>query len=202
MDNQEKFDSITLLGKSGPVEGQYYCLPWPSWGQPEQNHPGSPLLYDISKSVAEGGLPFRARWGVEHEGENLLAENSYTKDSEIKDGYPEITFGMLDALGFADELTAREKLVILAIGADRYRHDMLSLSEGEAGAALDRLEARVVRGNEGSGDQENVKESWGGADGGSQTPSLEELGSRYPDYPDAALDAIEAYLSANPQDKG
>ena len=37
-------------------------------------HPGTPVLYDTSKSVAEGGLNFRARFGVEREGVNLLAE--------------------------------------------------------------------------------------------------------------------------------
>ena len=35
-------------------------------------HPGTPLLYDTSKPVAEGGLCFRARFGVEHDGKNLL----------------------------------------------------------------------------------------------------------------------------------
>jgi formate dehydrogenase major subunit len=40
-------------------------------------HPGTPNLYDTSKSVAEGGLTFRARFGVEHNGTNLLADDSY-----------------------------------------------------------------------------------------------------------------------------
>ena len=58
-------------------KGDTYGLPWPCWGTPELKHPGTHILYDTSKPVAEGGLPFRARWGVEHEGENLLAEDSY-----------------------------------------------------------------------------------------------------------------------------
>ncbi|MGX0879086.1 formate dehydrogenase major subunit [Roseovarius sp. MBR-154] len=202
MEHQDKFDSITLMGKSGPVEGEFYCLPWPSWGQPEQGHPGTPLLYDTSKPVAEGGLPFRARWGVEHDGENLLAEDSYTQGSEIQDGYPEVTLGMLDALGFADELTAREKLVIAAIGADRYRHDLLTLSEEEAGSALDALESdmrrRIAESND-SGDSEDIEESWGTANGASQGSSEEDISDRFPNYPEAALTAIEGYLAANPQ---
>jgi hypothetical protein len=48
-------------------------VPWPCWDSPELKHPGTPLLYDISKPVAEGGLPFRAGWGVEHDGIRLLA---------------------------------------------------------------------------------------------------------------------------------
>jgi formate dehydrogenase major subunit len=36
----------------------------------------------------EGGDTFRARFGVERNGENLLAEGLYSVGSEIKDGYP------------------------------------------------------------------------------------------------------------------
>ena len=42
-------------------------------------HPGTPILYDTSKPVAEGGLTFRARFGValqgrKHPGRRLLFE--------------------------------------------------------------------------------------------------------------------------------
>jgi hypothetical protein len=43
-------------------------------------HPGTPNLYDTSKPVAEGGLTFRARFGVkapDGDGGNMLAEGSY-----------------------------------------------------------------------------------------------------------------------------
>jgi hypothetical protein len=33
---------------------------------PGLKHPGTPLLYDQSNTIAEGGLPFRARWDVAH----------------------------------------------------------------------------------------------------------------------------------------
>src|SRR5690606_27516794 len=108
MEHQDKFDSVTLRGMSGPVEGDAYGLPWPCWGDAEMGHPGTHILYDTSKPVAEGGLPFRARWGVEREGENMLADRSYPAGSEIEDGYPEITLAMLDALGWAQELTPKE----------------------------------------------------------------------------------------------
>jgi len=72
-------------------------------------HPGTPVLYDTSKHVAEGGLNFRARFGVERNGVNLLAEDSYSKGAEIQDGYPEFTADMLKQLGWWDELTAEEK---------------------------------------------------------------------------------------------
>jgi formate dehydrogenase major subunit len=72
-------------------------------------HPGTPVLYDTSKSVAEGGLTFRARFGVEYEGVNLLAEGSYGKGSEIKDGYPEFSADLLKQLGWWNDLTADEQ---------------------------------------------------------------------------------------------
>ena len=62
-------------------------------------HPGTPNLYDTSKAVADGGLTFRARFGVERNGTNLLAEGSYSKDSEITDGYPEFSAAVLQKLG-------------------------------------------------------------------------------------------------------
>lgn len=108
-ENWGTFDFTSLKAEGGPADGDTYGLPWPSWGTPEMNHPGTPLLYDTSKSVAEGGLTFRARFGVERNGVNLLAEGSFSKDSEIKDGYPEFSDKMLKKLGWWDDLTAAEK---------------------------------------------------------------------------------------------
>jgi formate dehydrogenase major subunit len=59
--------------------------------------------------VAEGGLTFRARFGVERDGVNLLAEGSYGQGSEIKDGYPEFTADILKKLGWWNGLTDAEK---------------------------------------------------------------------------------------------
>ena len=119
MANQFLFDKTTLQAVGGELDGEYYGLPWPCWGTPEMGHPGTPLLYDTSKPVAEGGLCFRARFGVEHEGNNLLAEGSYPVGSEIKDGYPEFTMGMLKKLGWDGDLTADERLAIDAVAGDK-----------------------------------------------------------------------------------
>jgi formate dehydrogenase major subunit len=105
----ETFNYTTLKAEGGPCNGEYYGLPWPCWGTPEMKHPGTPILYDTSKTVAEGGLTFRARFGVERNGVSLLANGSYSKGSAIKDGYPEFTDKMLKKLGWWDELTAEEK---------------------------------------------------------------------------------------------
>ncbi len=119
MAHQDKFDSTSLRARGGPVDGEYYGLPWPAWGDPEMKHPGTPILYDTSKPVAEGGLCFRARWGVEHEGESLLADGSYTAGSGIRDGYPEFTMAMLKRLGWDGDLTADERSTIEGIAGDR-----------------------------------------------------------------------------------
>ncbi|MEM9796560.1 MAG: formate dehydrogenase subunit alpha [Pseudomonadota bacterium] len=115
MANQETFDRTTLQAIGGDADGDYYGMPWPCWGTPEMNHPGTPNLYDMSKSVADGGLTFRARFGVEHEGENLLAEGVYSVGSEIQDGYPEFTMQMLMDLGWDGDLTADERAAIDAV---------------------------------------------------------------------------------------
>ncbi len=108
--NKHTFDPTTLYADSGPCKGDYYGLPWPCWGTPELKHPGTPILYDVSKPVMEGGLPFRANWGVEHGGQELLAaDGSATRDSEIDTGYPEFDHEFLKKLGWWDELTPEEQ---------------------------------------------------------------------------------------------
>ena len=119
MKYQHTFDRTTLQATGGPVDGEFYGLPWPCWGTPAMKHPGTPLLYDTSRPVAEGGLTFRARYGVERNGVNLLAEGSYSVGSEIKDGYPEFTMAMLKKLGWDGDLTAAEKGVITKIAGDK-----------------------------------------------------------------------------------
>jgi formate dehydrogenase major subunit len=128
MANQHTFDKTTLKANGGPCDGEYYCLPWPCWGTPEMKHPGTPNLYDPSMPVAEGGLAFRARFGVEAPdkwgGGNLLAEgevegSSYPVGSEIHDGYPEFTMAMLKKLGWDKDLTNDERAVIEKIAGDK-----------------------------------------------------------------------------------
>ena len=112
MANQHTFDRTTLRAVGGPADGDFYGLPWPCWGTPEMKHPGSANLYDMSLAVKDGGLPFRARYGVERNGENLLAEGVFTPGSEIEDGYPEFTMQMLIDLGWDGDLTAEERASI------------------------------------------------------------------------------------------
>ncbi|MCA6108318.1 formate dehydrogenase subunit alpha [Bradyrhizobium cenepequi] len=135
MRNQAKFDLVTLRApKDDPeVGGDYYGLPWPCWGTPEFRHPGTPLLYNNNLSVKDGGGSFRARFGVERvvkrkvmengqevereEHDNLLAEGSYSVGSDIKDGYPEFTLGVLKKLGWDKELTPQEMEIIRRVNS-------------------------------------------------------------------------------------
>jgi formate dehydrogenase major subunit len=112
MANQHTFDKTTLRANGGPADGDTYGLPWPCWGTPEMKHPGTHVLYDMSKPVSEGGLTFRARFGVERDGDNLLAEGVYSVGSDIQDGYPEFTMQMLMDLGWDSELTDEERASI------------------------------------------------------------------------------------------
>ena len=110
MKNQATFDVKTLRAKGGPCDGDYYGLPWPCYGTPEMKHPGSPNLYDTSKNVMDGGGCFRANFGVERDGVNLLAEDgSYPKGCDLTTGYPEFDHVLLKKLGWWDELTDDEK---------------------------------------------------------------------------------------------
>lgn len=120
MRNQHKFDLVTLRApKDDPeVGGDYYGLPWPCWGKPEIRHPGTANLYSTGLHVMDGGSPFRARFGVERDGETLLAEGSYTVGSELTDGYPEFTMAVLKMLGWDQDLTVDELATIERVGGD------------------------------------------------------------------------------------
>jgi formate dehydrogenase major subunit len=121
MRNQHKFDIVTLRApKDDPeVGGDYYGLPWPCWGKPEIRHPGSAVLYNTNLHVKDGGGTFRARFGLERNGQTLLAEDSFTLGSELTDGYPEFTLGVLKKLGWDKDLTREERAVIDKIGGDK-----------------------------------------------------------------------------------
>ncbi len=101
------FDNLKA-DENSPFKGEYYGLPWPCWNK---NHPGTPILYDISKPVAEGGLPFRNRFGLERNGVSLLAEEgSANPGSKINGGYSEFSDKSFDQLGI--KLSIREKNLI------------------------------------------------------------------------------------------
>ena len=117
MRNMNVFDVKTLRARGGidketgyKLDGDYFGLPWPCYGTPALKHPGSPNLYDTSRNVMDGGGNFRANFGVEKDGVNLLAEDgSASKGSPIMTGYPEFDHIFLKKLGWWNDLTDAEK---------------------------------------------------------------------------------------------
>ena len=85
-ENWHLFDQVSMRG-IGPMKGEYYGLPWPCW---TESHCGSPVLYDVHRPVKEGGMGFRNRFGLVHDGVSQLAGVGI-KDAKVKGGYPEIT---------------------------------------------------------------------------------------------------------------
>src|SRR6185437_13426141 len=178
--------------------------PWPCWGSPEVKHPGTPLLYDTTKSIQDGGGTFRARFGVERNGVSLLSE-TYSKDSEIKDGYPQYTYGVLKKLGWDGELTPAELTTIQSIGGDK--PDGVSWSTDLSGG----IQRICIKHNVipyGNGKARCV--AWNLPD---PVPthrepiytSRVELVSKYPTYPDAVkfrLPNIGFSIQKNAVDKG
>ncbi|MGA8050661.1 MAG: molybdopterin dinucleotide binding domain-containing protein, partial [Burkholderiales bacterium] len=117
MRNMQVFDVKTLRARGGKdaktgydLTGDYYGLPWPCYGTAAIKHPGTPNLYDTHKNVMDGGHTFRALFGVEKDGVNLLAEDGVcSKGSDITTGYPQFDHVLLKKLGWWDELTDDEK---------------------------------------------------------------------------------------------
>jgi len=94
--------------KDSPCKGEYYGMPWPCW---TETHPGTPILYDISKPVAKGGLPFRNRFGLERNGVSQLAADGVANPgSKVNGGYEEFKDTSFEKFGI--ELTEKEKEAI------------------------------------------------------------------------------------------
>ncbi len=117
MRNMNVFDVKTLRARGGvdkltgyKLDGDYFGLPWPCYGTPQMKHPGSANLYDTSKHVMEGGGNFRANFGVERDGQSLLAaDGSHSKGADLTTGYPEFDHVLLKKLGWWEELTEAER---------------------------------------------------------------------------------------------
>ncbi|MGA7985965.1 MAG: formate dehydrogenase subunit alpha [Burkholderiales bacterium] len=117
MRNMHVFDVKTLRARGGKdaktgydLTGDYFGLPWPCYGTAAIKHPGTPNLYNTHEHVMDGGHTFRALFGMEKDGVNLLAEDGIcSKGSDITTGYPQFSAEFLKRLGWWDELTDDEK---------------------------------------------------------------------------------------------
>jgi formate dehydrogenase major subunit len=117
MRNMHVFDVKTTRARGGKdaktgydLTGDYFGLPWPCYGHANIKHPGTPLLYDTHKHPMDGGHAFRALFGVEKDGVNLLAADGvHNPGSDITTGYPQFDHVLLKKLGWWDELSDAEK---------------------------------------------------------------------------------------------
>jgi formate dehydrogenase major subunit len=66
----------------------------------------------VTRKVMENGQEVE-----KEEHDNLLSDGSYSAGSEIKDGYPEFTLGVLKKLGWDKDLTASEMQIIQQVNA-------------------------------------------------------------------------------------
>ncbi|MFC7199872.1 molybdopterin oxidoreductase family protein [Halospeciosus flavus] len=72
-----------------PVDGDYWMLPWPCWGE---GHPGTPIIWRDDIDPRNGGQDFRARWGVKaptpqeweqsHTDKEYPLQNTYDQQGE------------------------------------------------------------------------------------------------------------------------
>ena len=105
-DNWENFDPDSLIGLRGEVKGEYYGLPWPCW---DEKHPGTAILWNPDIPYAEGGMGFRNRFGLEHNGNSQLASYDFTPvGCKVDGGYPQITKANIEEI-FDIRLSRREK---------------------------------------------------------------------------------------------
>ncbi len=107
-ENWHLFNNSSLKG-TGEFAKEYYGLPWPCWSE---THPGSPVLYNTDLPVSQGGMGFRANFGLERNGVSLLAvDGSYPKGSKVQGGYAEITGANIEELAGVT-LSAEEKKLV------------------------------------------------------------------------------------------
>ena len=86
-----------------------YGLPWPCWGTPEMKHPGTHILYNTNLHVKDGGGTFRARFGVERDGQTLLAEGSLVQGLRDRGRLSRVHRGGAEAARLVRRADRREK---------------------------------------------------------------------------------------------
>ena len=134
MTNQAKFDLVTLQGAKGRSRSRRRLLRLAvavlghAGGQASRHH----RSFTTPRSRSRTAAARSARASVSSATvSTLLAEGSYSKDSEIKDGYPEFTLAVLKKLGWDDDLTADEMAIIQKV--DSANPDTVSWSTDLSG---------------------------------------------------------------------
>jgi len=92
------FQVNTQRAEGGPVNGEYWGLPWPCWSD---KHAGTPILYMNDRSVKDGGLTFRLLWGPQ----SPDGKEMYAADDIRGSGAPDRKYG--PAKDYAFDLTGK-----------------------------------------------------------------------------------------------
>ncbi|WP_265111915.1 molybdopterin-dependent oxidoreductase [Halosolutus halophilus] len=67
-----------------PVDGDYWSLPWPYWGD---DHPGSPIIWTKEADPRDGGHDFRENWGTTAPTPDEWEEMNVDKDYPMQETY-------------------------------------------------------------------------------------------------------------------
>ena len=139
--NWENFDPDSLIGLRGEVKGEYYGLPWPCW---DEKHPGTAILWNPDIPYSEGGMGFRNRFGLEHNGVSQLASDDFTPvGCEVKGGYPQITKANIEQI-FNIRLTRREKELMGASWSTDLSGIILEKCRQKGACCLGNARARTI----------------------------------------------------------
>lgn len=139
--NWENFDPDSLIGVRGEVKGEYYGLPWPCW---DENHPGTPILWNADIAYADGGMGFRNRFGLEHNGVSQLASEDFTPfGCKVKGGYPQITKANIEKV-FNITLSEKEKAQMGATWSTDISGIILEKCREKGACCLGNARARTI----------------------------------------------------------
>ena len=139
--NWENFDPDSLIGLRGEVKGEYYGLPWPCW---DEKHPGTPILWNSNIPYEEGGMGFRNRFGLEHNGVSQLASDDFTPvGCKVKGGYPQITKANIEKV-LNVRLTKREQELIGATWSTDLSGIVLEKCRQRSACCLGNARARTI----------------------------------------------------------
>lgn len=139
--NWENFDPDSLIGLRGEVKGEYYGLPWPCW---DEKHPGTPILWNADVAYEEGGMGFRNRFGLEHNGFSQLASDEFTPFAcKVKGGYPQITKANIEEV-FDLKLKPSEKALMGATWSTDISGIILEKCRQKGACCLGNARARTI----------------------------------------------------------
>ena len=93
-------DTLRADAPGTPVDGDYWMLPWPYWGD---DHPGSPIIWTKEADPREGGHDFRENWGEQAPTPEEWAEMDVDREYPMQETYDQQGEEGLDLIADAFE---------------------------------------------------------------------------------------------------